>query len=268
MRLLSERPLDPGMNTDIQLHEETCNVGQVDDYIVIRTPNVPEYFSGNMLILGQRPDAAQLPRFEQDFARLIGVPPVIGHRMFSWSEEAEGAVDLDTFVEQGYDATLCRSWVATPKQIRDARAHEAISVRTFNQAADWETWMQMQLADMPDPSDAVSVRCFEYQQKAYRGLIDRGLGDWWGAFIGHEQVASLGLFFLGRTGRFQSVITAETHRNRGICKTLVSEAIGREPARADQWVMVADESYHAGAIYQSLGFTPQGRIGSLCKVLA
>ena len=34
---------------------------------------------------------------------------------------------------------------------------------------------------------------------------------------------------------------------------------------ADRLVMVADENYHAGKIYASLGFTQHGRLGSVCQ---
>ncbi len=122
----------------------------------------------------------------------------------------------------------------------------------------------MQLADMSDPSDGASLRYIAYQQIAYRKLIARGLGDWWGAFIDGEQVGSLGLFFLDGIGRFQSIVTREQDRNKGVCKTLVSQVIALTAGRSDRLVMVADEAYHAGKIYEALGFEHQARIGSLC----
>jgi predicted GNAT family acetyltransferase len=78
-------------------------------------------------------------------------------------------------------------------------------------------------------------------------------------------VGCLGLFFLAGMGRFQSVVTAEQHRNRGICKTLLSEVISRTAGFAGPLVMVADEAYHAGKIYESLGFVQRGRVASLCQ---
>ena len=73
------------------------------------------------------------------------------------------------------------------------------------------------------------------------------------------------MFFLEGMGRFQSVITGERHRNRNVCKSLLSEVISRTAGRADRLVMVADETYHAGKIYESLGFVQQGRVASLCQ---
>jgi ribosomal protein S18 acetylase RimI-like enzyme len=104
-----------------------------------------------------------------------------------------------------------------------------------------------------------------HQQTAYKTLIDRGLGNWWGAFIGDEQVGSLGLFFLDGIARFQSVITAPQHRNRNVCKSLMAEVIRRTAGRSHQFVIVADEAYHAGEIYEAMGFQRQGRVASLCQ---
>jgi predicted GNAT family N-acyltransferase len=118
---------------------------------------------------------------------------------------------------------------------------------------------------MPNPTDIASQRYMTHQQAAYRRLIDRGRGNWWGAFVDGEQVGSLGLFFLDGIGRFQSVITAEDHRNRKICKTLVSEVIQLTAGQAERLVMVADEAYYAGAIYEAMGFRQQARLASLCQ---
>ena len=127
-------------------------------------------------------------------------------------------VTLDAFVEQGYDATVCRVLAAHPDDIRPVATNSLVKVRPFAMQQDWEDWSRMQLADMPNPAEITSQRYMAHQQIAYRRLIDRGLGNWWGAFIDDEQVGSWGLFFLDGIARFQSVITAPQHRNRNVCK--------------------------------------------------
>lgn len=253
-----------GLTTDLLLHAQTSVVDELDDYIVIRTPEAPVYFFGNQLVLPRRPHVSDLSRIEQDFARQVGVPPRIAHRMFTWVESDEDAIDLNAFVEHGYDLTICRVLTAQLRQILPVATNAEIQVRKFRTQEDWNTWSAMQLANMRNPLDITSQRYIVYQQTAYQRLIEQGLGDWWGAFIDEEQVGSLGLFFLEGLGRFQSVLTAEHHRNKGVCKTLVSEVIKLAGSQADQLVMVADETYHAGKIYEALGFKPDGRLGSLC----
>ncbi|NYH16385.1 GNAT family N-acetyltransferase [Paraburkholderia bryophila] len=258
-------PENLGLATDLLLHAETGSVETIDRYVVVRTPQAPDYFFGNMLVLRERPSASNIDRLEDDFARLVGVPPSIAHRTFTWSENDAGAVDLAAFVERGYDATLCRVLTATPDRIRPTVARTNLEVRAFHSQRDWDDWAAMQLANMPDPADPTTLRYMAQQQIAHKNLIARGLGAWWGAFIDGEQVGSLGLFFFGRIGRFQAVVTSEQHRNKGICKTLVSEVIRATAGSADHLVMVADESYHAGKIYESLGFAQHGRLGSVCR---
>ena len=53
-------PDNLGLATDLLLHTETGVVESRDDYIVVRTPDAPEYFSGNMLVLPQRPLGSDL----------------------------------------------------------------------------------------------------------------------------------------------------------------------------------------------------------------
>jgi len=258
-------PDNLGLATDLLLHTETGVVESRDDYIVVRTPDAPEYFFGNMLVLQQRPLGSDLKRLEHDFARLIGTPPLIAHRTFAWPESADSVVTLDAFVEQGYDATVCQVLAAHADDIRAVATNSWVKVRPFAAQQDWDDWSRMQLADMPNPTDITSQRYMAHQQTAYRRLIDRGLGNWWGAFINDEQVGSLGLFFLDGIGRFQSVITGPQHRNRNVCKTLVSEVIRQSAGRSSRLVIVADETYHAGKIYEAMGFQQQGRVASLCQ---
>ncbi|TGP48037.1 GNAT family N-acetyltransferase [bacterium M00.F.Ca.ET.228.01.1.1] len=258
-------PDNLGLATDLLLHTETGMVELRDDYIVVRTPEAPEYFFGNMLVLRQRPSASDLKLLEHDFGQLVGIPPLIAHRTFAWPENADSEVTFDAFVERGYDATVCRVLVAHPDEVIQVATNPLVKVRPFTMQQDWDDWFQMQLADMSNPTSIGSQRYMAHQQRAYRSLIERGLGNLWGAFIGNVQVGSLGLFFLDGIGRFQTVITGARHRNRNVCKTLVTEVIRLAATRADRLVMVADETYHAGAIYEAMGFRQQGRLASLCQ---
>ncbi|XUW90609.1 GNAT family N-acetyltransferase [Burkholderia sp. M6-3] len=262
---MQQFPDSLGLATDLLLHTEIGVVESRGDYIVVRTPDAPEYFFGNMLVLQQRPSVSDLKSLEHDFGHLIGTPPLIAHRTFAWPESADSVVSLDAFVERGYDATVCRVLVARPDEIHPVATNSFVKVRAFAMQKEWDDWSRMQLADMQDPTCITSQRYVAHQQRAYRSLIERGMGNWWGAFIGDEQVGSLGLFFLDGIGRFQTVITAAQHRNRNVCKTLMTEVISLAAARSDRLVIVADETYHAGAIYEAMGFRQQGCIASLCQ---
>jgi len=82
-------PDNLGLSTDLLLHAETGIVESRQDYIVVRTPDAPDYFFGNMLVMRHRPSQADMKRLEHDFAQLVGMPPVIAHRTFAWPETAD-----------------------------------------------------------------------------------------------------------------------------------------------------------------------------------
>lgn len=233
-------------------------------YIVVRTPEAPDYFSGNMLVLEARPLPGDLPRLEYDFAQLIGTPPTIAHRSFAWHEGAAGTIDFDAYATHGYRASLCSVLIAERATMRPAAINGAIEVRLFDSDRDWDAWTRLELAETSDPASDVSRRYIDYQRSAYRRLIERQWGNWWGAFIDGELVGSLGLFFFGNIGRFQSIVTREDHRGKGICRTLVTEVVKRTAGMRDRLVVVADEAHRAIRIYESLGFVAQARIGNLC----
>ncbi|WP_206956959.1 GNAT family N-acetyltransferase [Trinickia acidisoli] len=254
-----------GLATDLLLHAEIGTVSHEAPYIVMRTPNAPDYFSGNMLVLEGRPAQEDRRRLESEFARLVGAPPTIAHRSFAWPEEEGASIDLDEYAAHGYDQSICSVLVAESHALRSTAINDAVQVRLFESDRDWDDWARLSLTEMPDPTGEVSLRCVQFQRSAYRRLIERQWGNWWGAFVDGELVGSLGLFFFGPIGRFQSIVTREDQRNKRICRTLLTEVVKRTAGARDRLVIVADETYHAIRLYESLGFVRQARIGSLCR---
>ncbi|CAB3716104.1 GNAT family N-acetyltransferase [Trinickia soli] len=255
---------NPGLATDLLLHAEMGTVSHDDRYIVMRTPEAPEYFFGNRLVLQRRPSQEDRAQLESDFAALVGVPPAIVHRSFAWPEDGTDEIGLDAFVAHGYAASVSSVLVSQRDALRPTATNNAVHVRLFDSDRDWADWVRISLSEMPDPTCEVSRRCIDYQRSAYRRLIDKQVGNWWGAFIDGELVGSLGLFFFGHIGRFQSIVTREDHRNKGVCRTLLTEVVKRAAGMRDRLVIVADESYHALRMYEALGFARQARIGSVC----
>lgn len=255
-----------GLATDLLLHAQIGSVSHDDRYAIMRTAQAPEYFSGNMLVLADSPHKDDRLRLEADFARLVGGPPSMVHRSFAWPETGGALADFDSYVSHGYEATIFSVLVAERDAVRSVEINPAVEVRLFESERDWDDWGRMSLAEIPDPDSETSRRCVAFQRSAYRGLIERQWGNWWGAFIDGEMVGSLGLFFFGRIGRFQSIVTREDQRNKRVCRTLLTEVVKRAAGARDRLVIVADETYHAIGLYEALGFVRQARIGSLCQV--
>jgi predicted GNAT family acetyltransferase len=95
-------------------------------------------------------------------------------------------------------------------------------------------------------------------------------GAWFGAFMGDDLVATLGMFTGYGVGRFQHVVTHPEYRRQGICGTLVHEIASLALTRddVDSLVMEADPAHHASRLYKSLGFKRTEILYSLQKVNA
>jgi GNAT superfamily N-acetyltransferase len=99
------------------------------------------------------------------------------------------------------------------------------------------------------------------QAQARRSLSDRELGATFGAFADDALVAELGIVRSGRTARYQSVVTDEDHRRRGLAAHLLGTAARWAGDRGcNRWVIVTEATNPAGRVYRSVGFEPD--IGS------
>jgi ribosomal protein S18 acetylase RimI-like enzyme len=254
-----------GLVSDLLLHAQVGSVTHDDPYLVMRTPEAPDYFSGNTLVLERRPLHKERERLEDDFAQRIGMPPAVSHRSFAWPEKTADKIDLDAYVAHGYTASIHSVLVAERDTMRPSPTNDTVQVRLFESDRDWDAWARIALAELPETASGTSRRCVEFQRAAYRRLIDKQFGNWWGAFIDDELVGSLGLFFFGSIGRFQSIVTREDHRNKRVCRTLLTEVVKRTAGARDRLVIVADEAHHAMKLYESLGFVRQARTGNLCQ---
>ena len=254
-----------GIATDLMLLAQTGIVRPQDDYIVVRTPGAPEYYFGNLLVLHARPADADRARLEADFCERVGSPPLIRHRTFLWPDCETPVSGLEAYVDAGYDVAHCCVLTAEAGGLQGTATHPGVEVRPFRNQADWDQWAAMHVADHGVPSaDDTFARYLAHQQAAYKHLIAQGLGDWWGAYLDGQQVGSLGLFGFDGLARFHSVLTAGAHRNRNICRTLVSEVAARARRWAHTLVIVADERHHAGRIYEGMGFRRSQWVTSLC----
>lgn len=255
-----------GIDTDLMFNRVFGEVVRNGEYTVMRTPGAPDYYFGNLLVLDRAPQNGELEKLESDFAKFIGAPPRIKHRAFQWPVVGDEIPALDSFIQAGYEFSETAVLIATPADmVTPERVSPAVTIRRYRDPADWSDWTDMQLAYNSGKFPEPEFRNFlAGKQAVYEQLTVENRGDWWGAFVGGKQVANLGLFFEGETGRFQSVHTDPDYRNQGICRTLVNHVARQGFERAARLVMAADEGYHAARIYESLGFRRRERMASLC----
>ncbi|PKL76498.1 MAG: N-acetyltransferase [Candidatus Melainabacteria bacterium HGW-Melainabacteria-1] len=228
-----------------------------DDYMVVRTPGNPGYHWGNYLIFEQEPQVGDFERwqalFQAEFADMA-----LRHQVFSWNPGPADPGQVAPFVTAGF--SLDRAVVLTAKQVlAPPYPRDDLSIRPLQSDADWEQAIVNQYRCRDPQFDGAGYWGFKRRQFAsYRAMAEQGLGAWFGAFVGEQLVADLGVFYDGRLGRYQNVGTDPAFRRQGICATLVSQtanyALSHWPI--DVLVMEADADYHAARIYESVGFAP------------
>jgi len=240
-----------GFRTDVALRVmEGAEVTDRGDYLVVRTPDNPDFWWGNFLLLARLPGPGQgrewLARFAAEF-------PAARHVALGVDTTGDHETPAE-FAAAGLQAD--RATVLTATQLRpSARPNAEAEVRPLEGDADWR-----QSVDL-------SVRCFdggepgnfmERRAAARRRVTQTGAGVWLGAFENGRLLAQLGLFDVGDGyARYQHVETDPAARRRGLAGTLVGTAgrYGRDVLGTSTFVIVADPAGVAIRVYRAYGFT-------------
>lgn len=245
-----------GYRTDLIFPRFEGIVTDRGGYLVIRTPANPGHYWGNFLLFAHPPGPDSLAEWTRLFHDEIGSLQPAGHLAFGWdSPEGErGAVE--PFLAGGFrleeNAVLTAEALFPPPH-----CNTEIEIRPLSSNAEWAEAVDVHVAVSAEEFSGSGIRPFKALQLArYRRMAEAGRGVWMGAFLDGRMVAGLGVFTEGRLARFQQVGTHPDFRRRGICGTLVYESAryASSTLGAERLVMLADEHYHAGRIYEALGF--------------
>jgi ribosomal protein S18 acetylase RimI-like enzyme len=254
-------PQSLGYRTDLFFPKFDGYVIDRSGYSVILTPMNPTYYWGNFLLFPAPPKAGDLARWKALFSEEIGSRIPAKHFAFGWDTTQGEQGEVRAFLEEGFH--LNQSAVLTATQVRLPPKNNAeVEFRPLADDSDWEQATQNQVACRPEGHAQAAYRIFKQDQmRRYRRMTQAGWGCWFGAFLSRQLVADLGVFVVDGIGRFQHVGTHPDFRRRGICGSLVYQAsqFAFGQLRADLLVIAAEENYHAGTIYQSVGFQPKER---------
>ena len=240
-----------GFRTDVALRVlEGANVTDRGDYLDIRTPDNPDFWWGNFLLLADLPGPGQtgawLARFATEF-------PAARHVALGVDVADDPEIPED-FAAAGLKPELVTVLTAAQPN-PPARPNTEVQIRRLDSDADWQQ------------SVDVAVRCFdsddppgflERRATARRRVTQAGHGAWLGAFDHGRLLGQLGLFDAGGGyARYQHVQTDPAARRRGLAGTLVWAAgrYGREVLRTRTFVIVADPADVAIRVYRACGFT-------------
>jgi RimJ/RimL family protein N-acetyltransferase len=240
-----------GFRTDVALRVlEGAEVTDRGDHLVIRTPDNPNFWWGNFLLLASVPAAGQsrawLDRFAAEFPAAEYVTLGV--------DTADDAEVPEDFAAAGIDTE--RATVLTAARLKPPpHLNTEAELRPLESDADWRQSVDLatRCFDGGEPGDYLERRAV-----ARRRLTRQGAGAWFGAFEGGRLVAQLGLFDAGDGhARYQHVETDPAARRRGLAGTLVWTAgqYGTRVLGASTLVIVADPQDAAIRVYRACGFT-------------
>jgi ribosomal protein S18 acetylase RimI-like enzyme len=245
-----------GYRTDLIFPTFEGEIIDRGDYLVIRSPANPTFYWGNFLLFSRPPQEGDYEKWRDLFSREIGAPPETEHQTFGWdSPEGDEGV-IGPFLQVGF--RLNRYIVMTSTELQaPARPSDLISVRALKSGSDWEQAVDNQVVCREPEFGESEYRTFQSRQMdRYQKMAESGRGDWFGAFVGEQLVADLGIFHQDGLGRFQTVETHPDFRRQGIAGTLIFEAGRQAMAEYDlhSLVIVAEPDSGAARLYGSLGF--------------
>lgn len=257
-----------GLRTALIFHRFEGEVRNLGDALAVRTPSNPTFRWGNMLLYPGAPAPGDRAGWEARFVEEVGD---LSHRVFGWdvdpadptrrpSEEA-----LASFLEAGYRLEPTEVLAATADDLRPPEhRHPTLEVRALDGASEWRAAIELQVLNREVREGEEDYRRYrEGRMDSYRRMRDAGLGDWYGGFLDDRLVASMGLFFDGDLGRFQTVDSHPEVRRRGVAGTMVHALSRRGLERARTLVLHADPDGPAHRLYKRLGYRLREVIGGL-----
>jgi len=245
--------LSPGWATDLAvLKLAGSTVENRDDHLVVRSPHNPDFHWGNCVFVtdGDTVDDAQ--RWVKTFHEHFPYATWIAIGLVRRPDDASAWVDLG--VELELDDVL-----TTRKLPRQTPLSEGYSVRRLS-GEDWEQSVARGIVENDRTGEYepdLHERFLRAQVKARRGMSERNVAAYFGAFADGVLVADLGIVRCGTTARYQSVGTDEDHRRRGLASHLLGVAARWAADHdCDRWVIITEPTNSAGRVYRRVGFEP------------
>jgi hypothetical protein len=239
-----------GYQTDLTLRvAEGAVVTDRGDCLVVRTPDNPDHWWGNFLLLAAWPEPGTAGGW---LTRFAGEFPQAGHIALGVDSLEGGPVPAE-FAAAGLEAQ--RETVLTCAAVQPPpRPNTEAEIRRLESDDDWAQSAELSehCFGQGEPGDYLKRRAL-----ARRRLTVQGRGAWFGAFDGGRLRAQLGLFDVGGGyARYQHVETDPAARRRGLAGTLVWLAgrYGREVLGTGTLVIVADPADVAIRVYRACGF--------------
>ena len=248
-----------GLATDLELAATRGTIVDRGGYLVVATPDDPDYYFGNLLVLPAAPQVGEVGYWSRKFAEELGSDLRIRHVTFRWDGVTGDVGASDELGAAGFKVettqVLSARTITAPRVELELRP---LATREVTQTAELE------YADADRHDEA--YRQFLLRRAIWKqSLVASGKAMWFGAFDRGTLVGSLGLVALGTRARYQDVQTAATHRKRGIAAALLAAAAREVLPSIHELVIVAEPDTAASRVYERVGFRAIERIVSACR---
>jgi GNAT superfamily N-acetyltransferase len=228
--------------------------------LVVKTPTRPDYFWGNYIVMPQPPARGSLAEWISIYNSEFDSKKQ-GFMTFAVDtpDGAQGAAQ--EFRDFGFRCKFDK--VLTANSVNPPPKHNAkTEIREIKTDSEWDQLTDVHYSDDWYLNPDTQLPFLKRELGDLRRMCEAGIGKRFGAFLDGRVVADLGIYASSDIGRFNVVATHRSFRRQGLCGTLVYEAarLGFETMGVGTLVMVADEHYHAAAIYESVGFKPTQKL--------
>jgi GNAT superfamily N-acetyltransferase len=236
------------LTTELALANTRGTVTDRGDYLVVKTPDDPGYYYGNLLVLPAAPQVGEVAFWTRRFEAEL---PGMAHVTLWWDGISGDAGAEEELTAAGF--TIERALVMTADAI--ARREPELLVRELraDEITDQLAW------EIADRHDEPYHQFLQRRAAWQRTLVARGTAKFWGAFAGDTLVSSLGLVELGNLGRYQDVQTLPAYRGRGLASTLLYAAA--RAASVERVIVLAVKP----ELYERAGFRVIERTVSACR---
>lgn len=251
------------LESDVYIAGLLGKVEQRPGYRIVRTPENPGFYFGNLLVLDKAPEKFEhwLNVFEREF------DSEVRHRCIAWEGKALSAAQLGRAKALQLERSSLVELTMTSLPPDSSKQQGQWTARALRPDADWTAIAELfSVCKSLGVEQDETFRLFnERTLMSRQQWLARGLATWWGVFEGEQLVGQCGMVFCGEVGRFQDVETHPEFRRRGICSALLRAvakyALGK--AKVSRLVLAAEVDGPALSLYRRLGFCETGRSQAL-----
>lgn len=252
------------IRSDLMVDRARQTLEDHGSYAVLRTPEQPDYWFGNCVILkAYDPDLpAGIAIHRQHF-------PDTPHVCVQWDVPNLAITsEMRAMEAEGWQLSDTDTLVLAQPLIRHTPP-PGFELRQLT-PDDWPDLTTLQIAvglETEDYDPKLYTNFVKARMKRHLSALHEGRCAWFGAFDGDVLAADMGIYVDEGIARWQSVETRPAYRRQGLCRAIVGRcydwAMARDPQATP--VIVADRNEAPGRTYRACGFTPLETMLALCK---